>query len=174
MSNSASQTVSHSRTEQVHIVMPGDCNQYFRLFGGQLVQWIDTVAAVAARRHSGHAVTTASIDKLDFLASATLNDLVVLQGRLAIFAGRTSMLVAVDTFVEDKQCREHRLVNRATLTTGRFRRKQPPHRSAAPDPGNPGRDRRFAKKARHCTKPRRPHASHDRECYNAAWDERMI
>ncbi|MBN1777506.1 MAG: acyl-CoA thioesterase [Clostridiales bacterium] len=112
---SASQTVSHSRTEQVHIVMPGDCNQYFRLFGGQLVQWIDTVAAVAARRHSGCAVTTASIDKLDFIASASLNDLVVLQGRV-IFAGRTSMVAAVDTFVEDKQCQKRRLVNRATLT----------------------------------------------------------
>ena len=79
--------------------MPGDCNQYFRLFGGQLVHWIDTVAAVVARRHSGCAVTTASIDQLDFLASASLNDLIVLQGRI-FFAGRTSMLVAVDTFVE--------------------------------------------------------------------------
>jgi acyl-CoA hydrolase len=113
--NPESRSVSQSRTEQVHIVMPGDCNQYFRLFGGQLVQWIDTVAAVAARRHSGAAVTTASIDRLDFLASATLNDLVVLLGRI-LYVGRTSMLVEVDTFVEDKQCRERKLVNRATLT----------------------------------------------------------
>ena len=113
--NPGSRAVSQSRTEQVHIVMPGDCNQYFRLFGGQLVQWIDTVAAVAARRHSGTAVTTASIDRLDFLASATLNDLVVLQGRI-LYVGRTSMLVEVNTFVEDKQCRERKLVNRATLT----------------------------------------------------------
>jgi len=111
----ASQTVSHSRTEQVHIVMPGDCNQYFRLFGGQLVQWIDTVAAVVARRHSGRAVTTASIDRLDFLASASLNDLVVLQGRV-LYVGRTSMLVAVDTFVENQGCKQRKLVNRATLT----------------------------------------------------------
>ena len=113
--NPASQTVSHSRTEQVHIVMPGDCNQYFRLFGGQLVQWIDTVAAVVARRHSGRAVTTASIDRLDFLASASLNDLVVLRGSV-LYVGRTSMLVAVDTFVESSACRDRRLVNRATLT----------------------------------------------------------
>lgn len=112
---SASQSVAHSRTEQVHIVMPGDCNQYFRLFGGQLMHWIDTVAAVAARRHSGRAVTTASIDRLDFLASASLNDLIVLQGRV-IYVGRTSMLVAVDTFVETEQCQNRRLVNRATLT----------------------------------------------------------
>jgi acyl-CoA hydrolase len=113
--NSESRTVSHSRTEQVHIVMPGVCNQYFRLFGGQLVQWIDTVAAVVARRHSGCAVTTASIDRLDFLASASLNDLVVLQGHV-LFVGRTSMLIAVDTFVETGNCRERKLVNRATLT----------------------------------------------------------
>ncbi len=108
-------TVSHSKTEQVHIVMPGDCNQYFRLFGGQLVQWIDTVAAVAARRHSCCAVTTASIDRLDFLASASLNDLIVLQGRI-LYVGRTSMLVAVDTYVESGNSRERRLVNQATLT----------------------------------------------------------
>jgi acyl-CoA hydrolase len=113
--NPASHTVAHSRTEQVHIVMPGDCNQYFRLFGGQLVQWIDTVAAVVTRRHSGHAVTTASIDRLDFLASASLNDLIVLQGRL-MYVGRTSMLVTVDTFVETKHCRERQLVNQAILT----------------------------------------------------------
>ena len=111
----ASRTVAHSRTEQVHIVMPGDCNQYFRLFGGQLVQWIDTVAAVVARRHSGHAVTTASIDELDFLASASLNDLIVLQGRV-LYVGRTSMLVTVDTYVESAHCRERKLVNRANLT----------------------------------------------------------
>ncbi len=113
--NPVSQPVSHSRTEQVHIVMPGDCNQYFRLFGGQLVQWIDTVAAVVARRHSGRAVTTASIDRLDFLASASLNDLIVLQGRVS-YVGRTSMLVTVDTYVESATCRERRLVNCANLT----------------------------------------------------------
>jgi acyl-CoA hydrolase len=111
----ASLPVSHSRTEQVHIVMPGDCNQYFRLFGGQLVQWIDTVAAVVARRHSGCAVTTASIDRLDFLASASLNDLIVLKGRV-LYVGRTSMLVGVDTFVESPACQQRALVNRATLT----------------------------------------------------------
>ncbi|MBE0600916.1 MAG: acyl-CoA thioesterase [Firmicutes bacterium] len=110
-----SRPVSHSRCEQVHIVMPGDCNQYFRLFGGQLMHWIDTVAAVVARRHSSLAITTASIDKLDFLASASLNDLVVLQGRV-LYAGRTSMLVAVDTYVEADQCKARTLINHATLT----------------------------------------------------------
>ena len=46
-----SHTVAYSRAEQVHIIMPGDCNQSFRLFGGKLMEWVDVVAAVVARRH---------------------------------------------------------------------------------------------------------------------------
>lgn len=109
--------VAYSRAEQVHIIMPGDCNQSFRLFGGKLMEWVDIVAAVVARRHSGCDVTTASIDRLDFLAPAKLNDIVVLQGRL-VYVGRTSMLVCVDTYVEDSECHvvTHALVNRAFLT----------------------------------------------------------
>ena len=112
-----SHTVSYSRAEQVHIIMPADCNQSFRLFGGKLMEWVDIVAAVVARRHCACDVTTAAIDRLDFLASAKLNDIVVLQGRL-VYVGRTSMLVCVDTYVEDSDCdtvnRTH--VNRAYLT----------------------------------------------------------
>ncbi len=112
-----SRAVSDSRAEQVHILMPADCNQSFRLFGGRLMEWVDIVAAVVARRHSGCEVTTAAIDRLEFLAPAKLNDIVVLQGRL-VYVGRTSMLVCVDTFVEDPDChtvtRTH--VNRAYVT----------------------------------------------------------
>ncbi|MHB8065230.1 MAG: acyl-CoA thioesterase, partial [Ruminiclostridium sp.] len=52
-------TVSDSRTEQVQILMPEHINGFNRLFGGRLVEWIDVVAAVVARRHSGRNVTTA-------------------------------------------------------------------------------------------------------------------
>ena len=45
-------TVDHSRVEQVHIILPMDVNATFQLFGGLLMQWIDVVAAVVARRHS--------------------------------------------------------------------------------------------------------------------------
>jgi acyl-CoA hydrolase len=110
-------TVAYSRTEQVHIIIPSDCNQNFRLFGGKLMEWVDIVAAVVARRHSSCDVTTAAIDRLDFLAPARLNDVVVMLGRI-IFVGHTSMLVCVDTFVEDSSCSTvtRTLVNRAYLT----------------------------------------------------------
>ena len=45
-------TVAESRTEQVQILLPEHINGYNRLFGGQLMQWIDIVAAVAAGLYS--------------------------------------------------------------------------------------------------------------------------
>ena len=109
-------TVAQSRAEQVHIITPSDVNAGYTLFGGMLMQWIDIVAGVAARRHSGCEVRTAAIDHLDFIAPAYINDIVTIAGRVT-FVGTTSMEVCVDTFVERMECPEERLhVNRAYLT----------------------------------------------------------
>ena len=100
--------VSDSQTEQVQIVMPGDSNGYGRLFGGRLAAWIDTVAAVAARRHSGCEVTTVSIDNLDFKVPAYINDLIVLIGCVT-YVGRTSIEVRVDTYAENLNGERNRI-----------------------------------------------------------------
>ena len=92
--------VSDSLTEQVHILMYSDINGQNRLFGGQLLKWLDEVAGVTARRHCGRNVTTAAIDQLSFKDGAYLNETVVLIGRLT-YVGRTSMEVRVDTYRED-------------------------------------------------------------------------
>lgn len=91
--------VSDSRTEQVQIILNSHINGNKRLFGGRLMQWIDTVGAVVARRHSGYEVTTACIDNLQFRAAVVVNSTVVLIGKMT-HVGRTSMEVRVDTFVE--------------------------------------------------------------------------
>jgi acyl-CoA hydrolase len=82
-------------------------------FCGQLVEWIDVVAAVVARRHSGCNVTTAAIDNLQFKAGAFINNTLVLIGRIT-YVGRTSMEVRVDTYVEDLTG-FRKVVNRAYL-----------------------------------------------------------
>lgn len=107
-------SVQESLTEQVQIVMPGDSNGYGRLFGGRLVEWIDVVACVSARRHAGHNVTTASIDHLSFSAPAYINDTILLRARLT-YVGKTSMEVKVETFVETLNGKIE-LVNTAYLT----------------------------------------------------------
>lgn len=91
--------VADSRVEQIQIVMPEHINGYGRLFGGQLVAWIDVVAGVVARRHCRNEITTVCIDNLNFKAPAYANETVILIGRLS-YVGTTSMEVRVDTFVE--------------------------------------------------------------------------
>ena len=103
--------VSESQTEQVQIVMSGDINGQGRLFGGRLVEWIDIVAAVVARRHCGREVTTVSIDNLSFKAAAYANETVVLVGCVT-HIGRTSIEVKVDTYVESL-CGIRNMINRA-------------------------------------------------------------
>ena len=91
--------VKDSCAEQVHVLTMSNLNGYNRLFGGQLMGWIDEVAAVVARRHSSSNVTTASVDTLDFKKAAYANDTVVIKGKIT-YAGNTSMEVNVKTFVE--------------------------------------------------------------------------
>ena len=105
--------VSESRTEQVQILTQGVLNGYGRLFGGKLMEWIDIVAAVTARRHCNRNVTTASVDSLEFTAPAYANDTIVLVGTVT-YTGRTSMEVCVKTYIE-KLSGQRKLINRAYL-----------------------------------------------------------
>lgn len=105
--------VSDSYTEQIQIVMPEHINGYDRLFGGKLMEWIDIVAGVVARRHSNCNVTTAAVDQLQFHAAAHVNSTIVLKGRIT-YVGRTSMEVRVDTVVESLDGSQS-VINRAYL-----------------------------------------------------------
>ena len=89
------------KTTTVQIVLPENCNGYKkpRLFGGQMMAWIDIVGAVAARRFTQSAVTTVSVENLSFMAPAYLNDTVV-QEAVVTWTGNTSLEVRVDSFVE--------------------------------------------------------------------------
>ncbi len=99
MDKTAYKKVSDSKTEQIQILMPEHINGFNRLFGGRLMEWIDVVAAVVARRHSGCNVTTASIDNLQFKAPAHVNDTIFITGQIT-YVGKTSMEVRVTTYVE--------------------------------------------------------------------------
>ena len=86
--------VRDSCAEQIQILMPEHINGYNRLFGGKLMEWIDVVSGVVARRHSGRNVTTAAIDNLQFKGPAYVNSTVVLRGQVT-YVGKTSMVMAV-------------------------------------------------------------------------------
>lgn len=102
-------------TTSVQIVLPQHCNGYSkpRLFGGQMMAWIDVVGGVAARRYTHSAVTTVCVDNLNFLNPAYLNDTVVQEAQVT-WTGRTSLEVRVDSYVEKLDGNRER-VNRAYM-----------------------------------------------------------
>ena len=105
--------VSDSATEQQYLIRPTHINHYGRLFGGQLLYWIDELAGIVAIRHSGATVTTAAIDNLQFQAPAYEGDMIVLQGQVT-YVGRSSMEIKVDTFTESTDG-TRTMINRAFI-----------------------------------------------------------
>ena len=103
-------TVDESRVETVRVVRPNHLNGANRLFGGILMQWIDEVAGIVAKRHCMCNVTTASVDNLTFLHGAYQNDMIVIKGKMT-WVGSSSMEVCVDTYVENLQGERLRINN---------------------------------------------------------------
>ena len=108
-----SKRVADSNTEQQYLIRPCHLNHYGRLFGGQLLEWIDEVAGIVAIRHSNALVTTAAIDNLQFKSPAYSGDMVVLKGCIT-YVGRSSMEVRVDTYIETIQG-DQVMINRAYI-----------------------------------------------------------
>jgi acyl-CoA hydrolase len=86
-------------TSHVQIIMASHCNGIHRLFGGQLMAWIDVVAAVEAKRHARSGVTLRTVDHLTFLSPVFMDETVCLEAEIT-WSGRTSMEIMVNTYVE--------------------------------------------------------------------------
>ncbi len=103
--------VEDSLTEQTYLVMHRHINGYGRLFGGQLMAWIDELAGIVSKRHSESEITTACIDQLNFKHPVMLNDTLVMIGKIT-YVGTCSMEVRIDSYVETLNGMR-RLINRA-------------------------------------------------------------
>lgn len=71
-----------------------------RLFGGQLMSWMDIAGGICAKRHAGFEVVTASAQHLEFHRPAKPNDVIVITAEVAS-VGNTSMKVDITAEVED-------------------------------------------------------------------------
>ena len=110
---SETKKASASRTEQTYLIMPQHLNAAGRLFGGQLLSWIDMTAGIVALRHADANIVTACIDHLTFKDSAKKSDVVTLVGEVT-YTGNTSMEIRIDTFKENKGGKKT-WINRAYL-----------------------------------------------------------
>ena len=71
--------VADSAVIQTQLVLNSHLNGAGRLFGGQLMEWIDVVATVVARRHAHCNPTTASVDNLQFKEAVHLNNTLIIE-----------------------------------------------------------------------------------------------
>lgn len=107
--------VSASCTEMTEIVMPNDANPLGNVMGGRVMHWVDICAAVAAGRHAGGPVVTASVDQLDFHMPVGVGGILVLLASVN-YTHRTSMEVGVKVWHETRSTLERRHVVSAYLT----------------------------------------------------------
>ncbi|MFA6456740.1 MAG: acyl-CoA thioesterase [Bacteroidota bacterium] len=107
--------LSPHQAGMTQLVLPNDTNQLGNLLGGQLMHWIDLVAAIAAARHSHHICVTASVDDLNFLHPIKIGEVVTLLASVnRVF--RTSMEVGVKVMSENLLTGVVKHANTAYLT----------------------------------------------------------
>lgn len=96
----AQHSVAASRVETTHLVLPSHANTHGTLFGGKLIEWLDSTAAMAAMRHCRLPVVTASIDDLHFIVPIKIGHMAHIMCEVTC-TGKTSMEVEANILAEN-------------------------------------------------------------------------
>lgn len=104
-----------SRTVKTSLVLPPDTNYMGTIFGGKVLAYIDEVAGIAAMRHSGRPVVTASFDSVDFLLPVREGDIMTVEAFIT-WTGRTSMEVYTKVMTEKEPGGEPQLTATSFVT----------------------------------------------------------
>ena len=106
---------AESLTISTQHILPNDTNALGNFFGGRLLEWMDTAAAIAAQRHSNRVVVTATVNNVSFKEPIKLGSVVTLEAKVSR-AFNSSMEVFIDVFVEDLVTGKRRRCNEAIYT----------------------------------------------------------
>ncbi len=104
-----------SHTVTTEHVLPNDTNALGNLFGGRLLQWMDTTSAISAHRHCKRVVVTATVNNVSFRESIKLGSIVTLEAKVSR-SFSTSMEVFIDVWVEDSVTGVRKKSNEAIYT----------------------------------------------------------
>ncbi len=122
--------------------MPHQANPHGTAFGGAIMAWIDMIASMAAQRHCGKEVVTASIDSLSFKEPIHVGDHVVLKSSVN-YVSRTSMEVGVRVIREDPHTAKQTIATTAHLTFVALDENKRPIAVAPIAPQSPDEKRRY-------------------------------
>lgn len=108
-------TPQESYAVSTKMVLPNDTNPLGNLFGGQLLAWMDEIAAISAHRHCKRVVVTASINHVAFKIPIRNSEYVTIEAKVSR-AFNSSMEIYIDVFVEDHITGEKKKCNEAIYT----------------------------------------------------------
>ncbi|MDG1042042.1 MAG: acyl-CoA thioesterase [Flavobacteriaceae bacterium] len=104
-----------SKTTMTDLVLPSETNAIHTLFGGELLARMDRAASIAAQRHSGQIVVTASVNHVAFKHAVPLGSIVTVEAKVTR-AFKSSMEVYIDVWVDNKTTKTPVKVNEAIFT----------------------------------------------------------
>lgn len=93
-------TNSESKVEIAELMLPEHANSIGLVHGGTIMKMIDTAAGIVAARHARRSSVTVSVDRINFLRSAYVGDLIVAKASLN-HVSRTSMEIGVRVEAEN-------------------------------------------------------------------------
>jgi len=91
---------SESLVIMTELVLPNDTNLFGNLMGGRLMYWMDIASALAATKHSGSPVVTASVDNISFETPIKIGNVVHIEAKVTR-AFNSSMEVHMKVWGED-------------------------------------------------------------------------
>ncbi|WP_034044057.1 acyl-CoA thioesterase [Wocania ichthyoenteri] len=108
----------HIKDSQITIselMLPSHSNFSGKIHGGYILNLMDQIAFACASKHSRHYCVTASVNKVDFLNSIDVGELVTLKASIN-YTGRTSMVIGVRVESENIQTGETKHCNSSYFT----------------------------------------------------------
>ena len=131
-----------SHTIMNELVLPNDTNTLNNLMGGRLLHWMDICSAIAAQKHSGKTVVTASVDSVSFSKSIRLGDVVTLEASVSR-SFNSSMEVHIIVHAENIPSGERFKSNEAYYTFVALDRNGSPLHVPTLKPENEDEQKRF-------------------------------
>ncbi len=108
-------TPSESLTILTDLVLPGETNPLNSLFGGELLARMDRACSIAARRHSGEIVVTASVNHVAFNKAIPVGSIISVEAKVSR-AFYSSMEIFVDVWRECIKTGKREKVNEGIYT----------------------------------------------------------
>lgn len=93
-------TVKQSRIEISQLMLPSNTNFGGKIHGGYILGLMDQIAFGCASKHSRSYCVTASVDKVNFLNSIEVGELVTMKASVN-FVGHSSMVVGIRVEAEN-------------------------------------------------------------------------